>query len=282
MKKKLSVLMLLICCLLVLSGCCSHEWYAATCEAPKTCSKCGETEGEALGHTWVDATCAAPKTCSTCHATEGAALGHTWVDATTEAPKTCIACAATEGERIITDPRFTTAATKDLFGKWVATMTAPPELSDLEGFDFSLIMEITLELGNDGTMQMSYAVSNMEEYIAAFNDYMVTYLYEEYEKMGYSKEAVDEMIKNQTAMTVPEFVSATLAEQDLAGTFESILEAMRISGVYYVEGDQFYSGLSWDTEITGEPFTLEEDTLTLTTEVTEFSIDSLMFNRVTE
>jgi len=36
---------------------CEHEWSDATCTAPKTCSKCGETEGEALGHTYVDGTC---------------------------------------------------------------------------------------------------------------------------------------------------------------------------------------------------------------------------------
>ena len=30
---------------------CEHTWGEATCTAPKTCSLCGETEGEALGHT---------------------------------------------------------------------------------------------------------------------------------------------------------------------------------------------------------------------------------------
>ena len=35
-----------------MTGCgCKHEWVDATCTAPKTCSKCQETEGEALGHT---------------------------------------------------------------------------------------------------------------------------------------------------------------------------------------------------------------------------------------
>ena len=29
-----------------------HKWTDATCDAPKTCSVCGETEGEALGHTY--------------------------------------------------------------------------------------------------------------------------------------------------------------------------------------------------------------------------------------
>ena len=34
-----------------------HNWEEATCEEPKTCSICGETEGEALGHTYVDGVC---------------------------------------------------------------------------------------------------------------------------------------------------------------------------------------------------------------------------------
>jgi len=55
-----------------------HKWTDATCTAPKTCSVCGETEGEALGHTWTDATCTAPKTCSVCGETEGEALGHSY------------------------------------------------------------------------------------------------------------------------------------------------------------------------------------------------------------
>ena len=151
-----------------------HTWTDATCTAPKTCSVCGVTEGEALGHsfeavvtaptcteagyttytcacgdsyvadevaalghTWTDATCTAPKTCSVCGATEGealghsyeavvtaptcteagfttytcacgdsyvaeevAALGHTWTDATCTAPKTCSVCGETEGEAL--------------------------------------------------------------------------------------------------------------------------------------------------------------------------------------
>ena len=76
---------------------CSHSWNAATCTAPKTCTKCGATEGSAAGHNWNAATCTAPKTCSTCGATEGGAAGHNWNAATCTAPKTCSVCGATEG-----------------------------------------------------------------------------------------------------------------------------------------------------------------------------------------
>ena len=101
MKKKLIVLAMFLALVLVLTGCaCKHEWVEATCTVAKTCSKCEEVEGEALGHTWVDATCEAPKTCSVCGETEGEALGHTWVDADCVTPKTCSVCAATEGEAL--------------------------------------------------------------------------------------------------------------------------------------------------------------------------------------
>ena len=38
---------------------CAHQWKAATCTTPKTCTKCGETEGKELGHNYVDGVCTA-------------------------------------------------------------------------------------------------------------------------------------------------------------------------------------------------------------------------------
>ena len=65
MKKNVFVFALAVALLLTLAGCgCDHEWYAATCTSPKTCSLCGKTEGEPLPHTWLDATCTAAKTCT--------------------------------------------------------------------------------------------------------------------------------------------------------------------------------------------------------------------------
>ena len=57
---------------------CSHNWKAATCTTPKTCSKCGETSGNALGHTWKSASCTHPKTCSKCGRTDGNTLDHSY------------------------------------------------------------------------------------------------------------------------------------------------------------------------------------------------------------
>ena len=99
MKKFLTLTMVLAMLLTLLTGCgCSHEWAEATCEAPKTCTLCGEIEGEALGHSFGEATCAAPSTCAACGATQGEALPHTLTEANFQEAPVCTVCGAVEGE----------------------------------------------------------------------------------------------------------------------------------------------------------------------------------------
>ena len=138
MKKKavLSIGMLLLMSVLT-TGCGHrHVWEDATCTAPKTCSECGETEGEALGHTWVDATCAEPKTCSVCEETEGEALGHTWVEATCSEPKTCSVCGETEGdalEHTLSEANYQQAAVCEVCGESVGE----PLQADFEKYNLT-------------------------------------------------------------------------------------------------------------------------------------------------
>lgn len=99
MKKKI----VLICCALfatiIMAGCClQHDWENATCQQPRTCSKCGATEGGKEDHVWLEATCEAPKTCEVCGKTKGDALGHVWMEATCKDPQICETCGATKGE----------------------------------------------------------------------------------------------------------------------------------------------------------------------------------------
>ena len=104
---------------------CQHDWVDADCVLPKTCSKCGDTEGEPNGHevlkhvTAVDATCEAPgnpeywycEACGMATTVEGqelntpvarmvtGATGHDMADATCTAPSTCKnGCGLTVGE----------------------------------------------------------------------------------------------------------------------------------------------------------------------------------------
>ena len=92
-----------------------HDWQNATCTEPKTCSDCGETEGEALGHTEV-VDSAVEATCTESGLTEGShcsvceevlvaqsvvnALGHTEVVDSAVVP-TCTATGLTEGKHCL-------------------------------------------------------------------------------------------------------------------------------------------------------------------------------------
>lgn len=282
--KKLPIAILALCCVLVLAGCrCEHEWIEANCEQPKTCALCGETEGaplghvwaaatcdqaqtckncgategEALGHDWADATCTEPKTCLRCHTTEGIALGHSWNEATTEAPKTCAVCGLTEGERIVTDPRFTTAACQPLFGSWVCEYTSDvgEELGiSIDGEDLRYTVFLRLSFSNDGKLvtYFNYPDDNFR-HIVELATAELTYVMLEGE--GISRTDADTALLNSAGMTVPEYAAA------YAATVETEKED---SAVYYVSDGAIYSATDWEDELTGESYTLEGDSLTLT------------------
>jgi len=283
MKKRMTLVVLVLVCALALSACgCKHEtwneancetpktcaecgetegaplghsWQAATCETPKTCEVCGKTEGEAPGHNWADADCENPKTCAGCRLTEGDALGHAWVDATTDAPKTCETCAKTEGERIITDERFTTAATADIQGKWMHTVEVDGEMMGDPEFDGTLSISLVLELKNNGEMSTSVVLGDM----TAFRNYMLKAMYENFAAEGMDKAAADAAILESTGMTMEEYIDYALNMIN----FNELLGSINVGGVYYVEGDQLYSGMTWKSTMEGSTFILEDDTLTL-------------------
>lgn len=65
MKKAFALFLILS--LFLLSGCGhEHSWQEASCTQPRTCTECGETEGEALGHSPTEATVWEPSVCSLC------------------------------------------------------------------------------------------------------------------------------------------------------------------------------------------------------------------------
>ena len=249
MKKRLTLIALVLVCALALSACgCKHEtWNAATCETPKTCADCGVTEGEALGHAWVDAT--------------------------TEAPKTCEVCGATEGDPITTDPRFTTEATAAVQGKWVSLMEITGEMIGEPGFDGTILFAFTMELNNDGTMAMYVQMEDA----SALKDYLLDALYKEFEAQGLDKATADAAMKQSTGMTMEQYVDYALGMID----FNELLGSANIEGVYYVADGMIYSGNSWNSELTGEKFTLDGDTLTLETNV-DGEATTMVFTRVTD
>ena len=263
MKRTITVLVSLLLCTLLLAGCgCDHSWMAATCEEPKTCELCGETEGEAKGHSWVDATCTEAKHCENCRETKGEALGHTWEEATTEAPKTCTTCGETEGERIITDPRFTTAAAKPLMGKWTGVCTFSAEDMGIPDFDATMEIVMIMEFGNAGDYAVTAEVSNEEAFKAAMIDYTIELTYQEMAAAGLSREEADELLKAELGYDIPTYVKTELESFDVGDLFTASMDTSALSGFYYVEDGKLYTGFSWD-DMAEEAYTLENDTLVL-------------------
>lgn len=255
--KKFVLIVMTLALVLALSACaCKHEnILEGDCVTPKTCADCSEVLEAAPGHSWAEATCAAPKTCSSCGLTEGEALEHVWVEATTEAPKTCTGCGLTEGEKIITDARFTTANNEQLFGTWKA------ELSEyVPEYDMEMSMDIQMEFLNDGTLKMGIEIKNPEELMKAIIAISIEATYAEMEAAGYDMAAADEAFVATYGMDVETYMKEILSAMDL-NELLGVMDAM--SMVYYAEGDQLYSGVSWNMEMTSEEFKIEDGVLYL-------------------
>lgn len=282
MKKTITILALLLACILILAGCqssCEHQWTAADCSTPKTCSvceategaplghtwkaatcitpktceTCGKKDGKALEHTWEEATCTAPKTCSACKVTSGDALGHKWLDATTETPKSCEICHITEGERIITDPRFKTADSKILFGKWTLREEITAELLGLPASDDKTAVITVYELLNDGTIKIYCEIEDRDMYAKLVKAVALQTLLAD----GTTEEEADQLIRQAYNMSLDEYVKQE-ADRAIA-----TVESMSFQGVYYVSDGFCYSGLTWDTELEREEIVLDGDTLKL-------------------
>lgn len=125
--KKISLSALItVFSLLILSGCCKeHQWMDATCDAPRTCSVCGKTDGEKLEHVWDEATCAAPKTCALCGITEGDALPHTeGTPANYQSGAICPVCGAETSNKIAPD-----FESKNIPGTFIDVMQTVPYIT---------------------------------------------------------------------------------------------------------------------------------------------------------
>lgn len=72
----------------------THKWTEADCVSPKTCLKCGKTEGEALGHDYTTADCLNAASCKRCGEKSGEALGHNYAGRNYQENANCARCGA--------------------------------------------------------------------------------------------------------------------------------------------------------------------------------------------
>ncbi len=217
-----------------------HMWKDATCTEARVCSVCNATDGEPLGHSWQGATCITPKTCSVCKVTEGKVAAHTWLEATTEAPQTCSVCKATTGTKLKTDPRFTTAATKHLHGEWYCDVTLTDEMMNLENFGGTGV-RLTLKIGNTGELSQTIGLKDEKGFLTKLKAYTVEKLYADFATEGFSREQGDQAMLQTYGLNVNDYVEAALKSYDVNAMFK----AFTFEEVYYVEGGEIYTAISW-------------------------------------
>lgn len=309
MKKKLTVLLMAVLCMTLLTGCfCQHVWKDATCKAPKTCTKCGETEGEASSHdflpatcirprtckscgltegstaehTWIDATCTQAKTCSVCGETEGDVLDHSWADATTDAPKTCTLCGVTEGDPIETDPRFTSASAAPLLGKWSCEITLNGQAMGLENFPGEVAFALMLDFGSAGEFGYGIEVQDEEAFTESMIQYTLANIYDQYAAQGLDQESTNAIYWDSYNMTAEGYVRQTISAMNISELFSTLFSGLDIGGVYYVDGPFIYSAQTWEDDMDFTMFGFDENgALYINDYCQELGIDA-RFLRVTE
>ncbi len=279
MNRKRFILTLTVLLMLSLfSSCgCQHEWTTATCTTPKTCSLCNEIEGEAAGHNWLDATCTAAKTCKNCSASEGTPLGHEWQEATTEAPITCSRCKVTEGSKLMTDPRFTTASTKEFYGKWTSDVVFTGEMLELDGYIDELPATLVIEFGKTGEFIVDVELDDYNTFMDVIKTYTTDVTYATFTAQGLTKDQADEAMRATYNMTVEEYVTQTVDNIDLDDIFGAFSQDL----VYYVGQNGIYSSDSWYGEFEPSEYTFEGDTLIIDELALEEGGEPLVWTKVT-
>ncbi len=118
-RKALIVTVLPVLIGLFLTGCgnklatyiCDHEWQKSTCLEPRTCIKCGLTEGKVRSHEWGNTDCTVQEGCIVCGTTEGMEITHQW----REDCRICRNCGLDERPA---DDRFMDALMAGIEARW--------------------------------------------------------------------------------------------------------------------------------------------------------------------
>ena len=198
---------------------CEHNWKEATCETAKTCERCGQEEGEALGHSWKEATCKTAKMCERCGKVEGKAKGHTEVTDEAVAP-TCTETGLTEGKHCSVCNQVIQAQTKvaALGHNYKETVTKPTTTS--QGYT----THTCTRCGDSYKDSYTAPIAEPESLYVASNTYNVGDKYISKIKPETTVKTLKEkLLTNEKTEVVVKNNGTTLKETDYIGTGMKII-----------------------------------------------------------
>lgn len=175
-----------------------------------------------------------------------------------------------------TDARFTTAATKQLQGKWAGDFMLPGDLIGTTGYLDQLECTVYYEFGNAGAYSLYIQLKDEDAFEEAMLQMIIDVSYAALTESGISQEEADEAMVATYGMTTDEYATAVVAELDMQDMFGDMNEA----GVYYVEGNTLYLADSWGDDFEGSTFTLENDVLMIEDNYLEDADDVVPLVRV--
>lgn len=167
-----------------------------------------------------------------------------------------------DGNPVDHSSKFDPEVCAPLFGTWEGELLIDGEMmglgdtAGLEGLeDLRVKMTFRSTFYTDGRarMEMLVDMESMRTFVLE-----VTYA-TLIADMGLTREEANAEFEAEMGMTIEAYVDLMLGSSELAA-----MQHMEQEMVYYVEGDQIYAGESWNSYMTPEQFTLEGDTLTLT------------------
>lgn len=283
MRRKIICWLLATSLLLTLTACgCKHEWNSATCDTPKTCVKCGETDGtapghswlqagcigsqsctkcgisqgEPLGHDWQAANCTVAEKCSRCKETRGSALGHRWEDSVTDASRNCVVCGYFEENR---DPRFSAEEIKSLRGQWCHETTFQGTWFSMDKTYDGLACTLILELDSVGNGTLRAEFPDEKAFMKVYKRQFIKDTYAEFRYEGLTKEETDLVMDRLYGMTMDQYAATeieNMTQEEIYGEFSRNL-------AYYADNGDLYFSENWNAEFIMGQFSQKSNVLTL-------------------
>ena len=111
---------------------------------------------------------------------------------------------------------------------------------------------MTMKFGNTGALTMSMKPKDENSFMKKYKTYTINMVYESLAQQGLSKEQADQAMLDTYGLNVSDYVDAALKSYNVNDMFS----AFQSQEVYYVEGNNVFTAMSWKAKFESNAFTI--------------------------